>query len=129
MKRLSTLLLLALNALSGAAATPALIPQPRQVEWRAVSGWGLPLGGRQGDEHGAPIEVVDPLREDLMPRATRQRSDTLAFLANRELFGDLVDEPRFTDPYSRTLDALHAQGAARTLHDLVHSFGEQSESP
>jgi len=92
-----------------------------------VASWARYAEGT--DEHGAPIDVVDPLREDLMPRATRQRSDTLAFLANRELFGDLVDEPRFTDPYSRTLDALHAQGAARTLHDLVHSFGEQSESP
>jgi mannitol 2-dehydrogenase len=92
-----------------------------------VASWARYAEGT--DEHGAPIDVVDPLREDLMPRATRQHNDKLAFLANRELFGDLVDEPRFTDPYSRTLDALHAQGAARTLHDLAHSFGEQSESP
>ena len=47
------------------------------------------------DEQGEPIEVVDRLADELTAdRRSRQREDPLAFVANRELFGDLVDEPR-----------------------------------
>ena len=44
------------------------------------------------DEHGEPIEVVDRQRDLLMELAVRQRQDPLAFITNRELFGDLVEQ-------------------------------------
>ncbi|MFT4082784.1 MAG: mannitol dehydrogenase family protein [Nocardioides sp.] len=67
------------------------------------------------DEEGQPIEVVDRRREEVMARAARQREDPLAFLRDRDLFGHLVDEPGFTEPYAEALASLHAVGARRTL--------------
>lgn len=71
------------------------------------------------DEQGRPIEVVDRVRDRVMAAAARQAEDPLAFLRDRDLFGDLVDEPRFTEPYLAALASLHEQGAARTLAAMV----------
>src|SRR4051812_954592 len=51
------------------------------------------------DEQGRPIEVVDRLRDALTVAAQRQGEDPLAFLANRDLFGDLIDNERFVSTY------------------------------
>lgn len=67
------------------------------------------------DEHGDPIEVVDRRRDEVMARAAQQRDDPLAFLRDPDLFGDLVDRPRFTEPYAAALASLHQVGARRTL--------------
>lgn len=63
------------------------------------------------DEQGRPIEVVDRLRDRVTAAAARQAADPLAFLRDRDLFGDLVDDPRFTRSYLRALDSLHTGGA------------------
>jgi mannitol 2-dehydrogenase len=72
------------------------------------------------DEDGRPIEVVDRLADELVPLARRQREDPLAFLANRELFGDLVDDERFVAAYRAALYSLHERGARATLESLAH---------
>ena len=74
------------------------------------------------DEQGNPIDVVDPLKDELIPIATRQRENPRAFIENRELFGDLVDDPRFVEPYSRTLEQLHRDGARETLRWLLEDM-------
>jgi mannitol 2-dehydrogenase len=71
------------------------------------------------DEAGQPIEVVDRLRDSLMALARRQREDPLAFIANRDLFGDLADHERFVTAYTSTLASLHQRGARATLTSLV----------
>jgi mannitol 2-dehydrogenase len=71
------------------------------------------------DEQGEPIEVVDRLRDTVTAAARAQRSDPLAFVRNRELFGDLVDDERFTRAYLAVLDSLHRKGARATVADLV----------
>src|SRR5918995_1902575 len=71
------------------------------------------------DEQGEPITVVDRLADSLTAIAQTQRADPLAFVANRELFGDLVDQPGFTEPYRATLESLHERGARATLESLV----------
>jgi mannitol 2-dehydrogenase len=73
------------------------------------------------DEQGRPIEVVDRLKDTLMAAARRQREEPLAFLANREVFGDLVDDDRFVAAYESTLASLHHKGARATLEDIVGS--------
>jgi len=82
-----------------------------------VASWARYAEGT--DEQGNPIDVVDPLKDELMPIAQRQHENPLAFIENRELFGDLVDEPRFVEPYSRTLKRLHRDGARETLRWLL----------
>ncbi len=70
------------------------------------------------DESGEPIKVVDRLAEQLTEIASTQGDEPLAFVANRELFGDLVDESAFTEPYLAVLDSLHRTGARATLEGL-----------
>ncbi len=67
------------------------------------------------DEQGEPIEVVDRLRDQVMAAAAAQDTDPLAFIRDRDLFGDLVDDDRFTTAYESALDSLHTMGARATL--------------
>jgi mannitol 2-dehydrogenase len=71
------------------------------------------------DEQGQPIQVVDRLADQLTTIAARQREEPLAFVSNRELFGDLVDHPEFTEPYLEALSSLHERGARATLEALA----------
>jgi len=71
------------------------------------------------DDQGEPIEIVDQLKEPLTASARRQREDPVAFIANRDVFGDLVDDERFASAYISTLDSLHSQGARATLETLM----------
>jgi mannitol 2-dehydrogenase len=71
------------------------------------------------DEQGEPIEVVDRLKDRLTANARRQREDPLAFLADREVFGDLVENERFVSVYLQHLESLHRHGARATLEKLA----------
>ena len=70
------------------------------------------------DEAGQPIEVVDRLRDTLMRLARRQYEDPDAFIANRDVFGDLVDQKAFVSAYRSALTSLHQRGARATLESL-----------
>lgn len=67
------------------------------------------------DEQGEPIEIVDRMKEELHAIARRNRDNPLAFIENREVFGDLVDNERFVEAYTRALSRLHQQGARATV--------------
>ncbi len=71
------------------------------------------------DEQGEPIEVVDRLRDNLMQLARRQCADSGAFIANRDVFGDLADDQRFVTAYRAALTSLHQRGARATLESLA----------
>jgi mannitol 2-dehydrogenase len=71
------------------------------------------------DEAGEPITVQDRLAGQLTATALRQREDPTAFIADRTLFGDLVDDERFVAEYTATLASLHARGARATLLEVV----------
>ncbi|MEU8228646.1 mannitol dehydrogenase family protein [Actinoplanes sp. NPDC048967] len=71
------------------------------------------------DEQGNPIEVVDRLKDTLTAAARRQSTDPLAFIADRDLFGDLIDNERFVSAYRSVLSSLHLKGARATLEELA----------
>ncbi|HUR05482.1 MAG TPA: mannitol dehydrogenase family protein [Nonomuraea sp.] len=71
------------------------------------------------DEAGAPIAIVDRLKDRLTAIASTQRREPTAFIANRELFGDLVDDQRFVEPYLNALESLHTKGARATVRELA----------
>jgi mannitol 2-dehydrogenase len=75
------------------------------------------------DEQGKPIEVVDRLKDSLIAAARRYDDDPLAFIADRDLFGDLIDNERFVSTYRSVLASLHTKGARATLEDLATSAG------
>ena len=74
------------------------------------------------DEQGAPIVVQDRFRDTLVAAAQRQSADPLAFVRNRELFGDLVDDERFTSAYLTALDSLHRVGSRKTVESLLVGY-------
>jgi len=78
-----------------------------------VASWARYAEGR--DDKGEPIEVEDALKTVLMAAAARNRENPTAFLENRAVFGDLIDEPRFVEPYREALASLHADGALATV--------------
>lgn len=71
------------------------------------------------DEQDRPIAVVDSLRDELVAIAKSQGDHPFAFVQNRALFGDLVDNARFAGAYSVALASLHDIGAHETLRSLV----------
>lgn len=71
------------------------------------------------DEQGESIEIVDELADTVQRLAAQQRDDPLAFVKNRELFGDLAGEPDFTEPYLNALNSLHSKGSRATLEALA----------
>jgi mannitol 2-dehydrogenase len=82
-----------------------------------VASWARYAEGT--DEQGEPIEIVDRLRDTLTPLARRQYEDPDAFIANRDVFGDLADDKRFVTAYRSALSSLHHYGARRTLESLA----------
>ncbi|GAB3301780.1 mannitol dehydrogenase family protein [Parasphingorhabdus pacifica] len=78
-----------------------------------VASWARYAEGR--DEAAEPIEVVDRQRDQVMARAARQQHEPLAFLEDRDLFADLIENESFTSTYLEALESLHTLGARRTL--------------
>jgi mannitol 2-dehydrogenase len=68
------------------------------------------------DEQGEPITVVDRLADRVTQLA---RSEPDAFIADRELFGDLADDERFVAAYRTARSLLRERGARATLEALV----------
>ena len=86
-----------------------------------LAGWTRYLEGV--DEQGRPIVVVDRLREPLMAAASRSRTDPLAFVAQREVFGDLCEDARFVGAYTDALSTLREVGSRATLERLAAEPG------
>ena len=63
-----------------------------------------------------------------MAAAARQREEPTAFLAQREIFGDLVDDARFTEVYLRALASLHTVGALAAVAAWSHPSTEESHA-
>jgi len=74
------------------------------------------------DEQGASIDVVDRRRERVMELASHQREDPLAFLAQPDLFGDLIEHRRFVEAYRSALISLQEHGARATLQTIVDRY-------
>lgn len=63
------------------------------------------------DDADRPIEHVDRQSDRLSAAAARQRDDPLAFLRQRDLFGDLADDDVFARSYLQALRGLEERGA------------------
>jgi mannitol 2-dehydrogenase len=90
---------------------------PIRLSTAVVASWARYAEGV--DEDGEPIDVQDQLADTLVPLARRQRENPTAFIENRSVFGDLVDDERFVTTYVNVLTALHRDGARATLEALL----------
>src|SRR5699024_8974605 len=71
------------------------------------------------DEHGQPIDINDRMAERLKENAAGNREDILAFLRDRDVFGDLVDNAELTEAYDADLRSLHEVRSEATLDALL----------
>ena len=78
-----------------------------------VASWARYAEGR--DEQDRPIDVVDLKKDELRAIAVNNREHPTAFLENRAIFGDLIDQPRFVAAYCEALASLYAVGAMETI--------------
>jgi len=72
------------------------------------------------DEEGQAIEVVDPLKDELVPIAKTQRQNPLAFIENQNLFGDLAKNEIFASAYLEALTSMFDVGAHQTLVNITN---------
>lgn len=79
------------------------------------------------DEQGEPIAVVDRHKHELVALAAENRTRPTAFIDNRELFGDLIENDRFREAYLTVLQSLHERGARATLETLTGEQGQGAE--
>ncbi|TFV67064.1 UNVERIFIED_ORG: mannitol dehydrogenase family protein [Bacillus sp. AZ43] len=80
-----------------------------------LAAWARSAEG--ADDDGRPLQLVDSRADALAARARSE--DPLAFVADRELFGDLVDDERFARTYRETLESLRVRGTRATLERLT----------
>jgi mannitol 2-dehydrogenase len=67
------------------------------------------------DDAGAPIALDDPNAARLAPAARAAKDDPAAFLALRDIFGDLGDAPSFRARFETALRSLWRDGTRATL--------------
>jgi mannitol 2-dehydrogenase len=85
-----------------------------------VACWFRYLNG--ADEQGNAMPIIDPHAARLQAHALQGGIDPAALLSLRDLFGDLLDEPRFVAEVSDALARLYRDGARAALdHALTRS--------
>ena len=107
------------------------LPQGKELDVNqmgAVLGYEPNLVGsnRYDESAGSAVVVITAglprspgmSRDDLVATARQQEHDPLAFIRNRDLFGDLIESERFVSTYKSVLSSLHHKGARATLEDL-----------
>jgi hypothetical protein len=73
---------------------------------------------RPSHHHRRPARRPHPRQRQLAQRRP------LAFIADRVIFGDLVDDERFVTPYRRALSSLRERGARATLAALADEMAQ-----
>jgi len=83
--------------------------------------WARMCAGTRED--GTEIEPNDPLWDRLMETAKRAKSEPLVWLEMRQIYGDLVDQPRLANAFSKWLSLIWSQGVEATLEEYCGQTG------
>jgi mannitol 2-dehydrogenase len=70
-------------------------------------------------ESNEAIAPNDPSWERIQAAAKAARGNPPAFLAMRDIFGELADNPAYVEAFSAALSALRARGVRQTLADYL----------
>ncbi len=80
-----------------------------------LAAWARSAEG--ADDDGRPLRLTDARAEALTARA--RDDDPLAFVSDREIFGDMVEDDRFATAYRDCLASMRSRGVRATLEDLA----------
>ena len=61
------------------------------------------------NQRGEALEIIDALAGQLARHAKKTSEDPLAFLKQPELFGELVNNKRFTEVYRELIEKIYAE--------------------
>jgi len=75
--------------------------------------WARMCAGTRED--GSEIEANDPFWDDLMATAQKAKSEPLVWLEMSQTYGDLADQKRFSDAFSRWLTLIWDEGVEAAL--------------
>jgi mannitol 2-dehydrogenase len=81
-----------------------------------IAAWCQYLNGY--NDQNRPIPIDDPLADSLTQQARSGKTDPRSLLSIFEIFGDLVQSPRFVETVADKLRSLHEFGAQGTLARL-----------
>lgn len=70
-------------------------------------------------EDGSTIEPNDPIWTDLNAAAIAAKTDPLAWLRQRTLYGDLGDDARFGDSFTRWLTLIYTDGVEAAIRTYL----------
>lgn len=90
------------------------------IHWLAfaLAAWYRYLYGT--DESGAPIEITDPMRDELVARARSAPDDPTPLLSMREIFGERIPaDGRLAASVQESLDAIRTVGTRQALERLL----------
>ena len=90
------------------------------IKWLAfaLAAWYRYLHGV--DEAGAPIDISDPMRDELVARARSAPDDATPLLSMREIFGErLATDTRLAAAVKESLDAIRTLGTRQALEQLL----------
>jgi fructuronate reductase/mannitol 2-dehydrogenase len=83
----------------------------------AVAGWCRYLRGY--DLNGDPIEIKDARKDTLQPLAVARGADPRPLLAERDIFGDLGDDPDFVRTLEAAIRDIDEYGPAATIAEYL----------
>lgn len=103
-----------------------IIPSLRDNLARGVMPLGLILASAMWcrycfgiDENGAEIAPNDPNWDQLQDAARRAKSDPLAWLKQRDIYGDLAENQAFAAAFAKALDDVWSKGVAKVMQAYV----------
>ncbi len=83
--------------------------------------WARMCAGTRED--GTEIEPNDPFWEELSETARRAKSEPLAWLEMRQTYGDLADQARFANVFSKWLSLIWSQGVEAAIETYCGQAG------
>ena len=62
---------------------------------------------QEKDRHGYPIKIIDAMSNELHQAAKQTKTDSLAFIRQESLFGNLIENERFTKLYAEAVQKIY----------------------
>ena len=74
---------------------------------------------RETNENGEPLEIIDAMKTKLHQYAKNTQTDPTAFVKQREVFGDLLDNQRFVKEYTESIQLIYSGNGIRGLMEQL----------
>ena len=75
---------------------------------------------KQIDKNGLPLEIIDVMSTELQKAAQQTNRDSLAFIKQESLFGNLAKNKRFTELYTKMVQKIYEDANVKKyMQDLI----------